>query len=378
MNHGRMKVCILRSTAVNPDPRVMKVGCWLTEKGYKVKVIGWDRECSSEQKEEVDGIRIERLRLPSKYGSGFKNILWLFLFNLWLIFKLFKENPDIVHSCDFDTVLPAIFFKKIKRKKLVYDIFDFYAESRYVGPLYRVLFAIEKWAICQSELIIIAHEKRIKQIGRLPSHIEERIIVIYNTPEKPANIRPWSRDISLPFFSYVGILAFDRGLPSIIKTVAELKEIGMVFAGFGPLEKELEKAAQTYPNIWFLGKVSYEEALVVQNSSIAMIALYDPTIPNNVYAAPNKLYEAAMLGKPLITSKGTLAADIVEKEGLGITVFYDDNEALSNAVLKLYSNTLYRQQIESRGKAFYEEKCSDILMKQNLQVHYEKLFGRER
>ena len=34
-----------------------------------------------------------------------------------------------------------------------------------------------------------------------------------------------------------------------------------------------------------------------------MTAIYDPNISNHYYAAPNKFYEALMLGKPLIMVK---------------------------------------------------------------------------
>ena len=63
-------------------------------------------------------------------------------------------------------LVPALTYCKIKRKKLVYDIFDFYAESRYVGKLKRPISQLKDGhAKCDS--VIIVHEKRIEQLELL-------------------------------------------------------------------------------------------------------------------------------------------------------------------------------------------------------------------
>ena len=53
-----------------------------------------------------------------------------------------------------------------------------------------------------------------------------------------------------------------------------------------------------------------------------ILCVYDPKDYNNRNNLPNKLFLAMKLGKPIIVSKGTKAAEIVEKYGMGVAVDY--------------------------------------------------------
>lgn len=374
MEDKKRTVYVIRSTAVDPDPRVLKAARWISELGYLVRVIGWDREYRSVSEEYMEGIKIERIKIRSKYGAGMKNIFQLILFNIVVLFKLLKEKPDVVHACDLDTVLPAIFLKKFMKRKLVYDIFDFYADSRRVGYLDSGFRWLENWVIRQSDLVIIAHEERVNQLGYLPDHIKEKIITIYNTPEINKEYEEEDNKDVLPYFAYVGVLTPDRGLSFVIKAMDSIHDTELRVAGFGPLEEELQKAVEVSHNISFLGRISYNDALLIQGKALAIIALYDPSIPNNKYAAPNKLYEAAMLGKPIITSAGTLMDSIIEKERIGYVVPYGDTEELKKVFMKIINEPLQSKEMGQRGKRLYEQVYSASSMKIRLQQRYIQLY----
>ena len=48
-----------------------------------------------------------------------------------------------------------------------------------------------------------------------------------------------------------------------------------------------------------------------------MLAIYDPTVDNHRFAAPNKFYESLMLGKPVIMAHGTGMSEVVEENAIG-------------------------------------------------------------
>ena len=62
--------------------------------------------------------------------------------------------------------------------------------------------------------------------------------------------------------------------------------------------------------------------------------IYDPSLLNHVYAAPNKFYEALALGKPMIMAKGTGMSSIVEKYNIGETIEYSV-KGLENGINRL-------------------------------------------
>jgi glycosyltransferase involved in cell wall biosynthesis len=371
---GKKVVHIIRSTAINPDPRTMKAANWLREAGYKVKVIGWDRECSNPQKEVINGIEIERIAIPGHYGAGINNVFRLLLFNIRLFFMLLFDTPNIIHACDLDTAFPALLVKKIKKTKMVYDIYDFYAESRRIGPLTPFIRYIEKVVARSSDLVILAHEERIQQLEPLPSETKARTIVIYNTPEDTKVEKKKEPFLSCPFFSYVGILTPDRALSVIIEVFMKIEKVGLVLGGFGPLEKDIEQKMLPRNNMMFLGRVDYHKALLVQGNSLAVIAMYDPSIPNNQYAAPNKLYEAMMLGKPIITSSHTLLSEIVSSEKIGYIIPYGDIASLYEVCNRIIEHPEEARLMGERARKLYEDKYSAKKMKAVLQQTYENLY----
>jgi glycosyltransferase involved in cell wall biosynthesis len=75
------------------------------------------------------------------------------------------------------------------------------------------------------------------------------------------------------------------------------------------------------------------------------LAQYNPSSRNNRQTASNKLFEAAQLGVPLLTSKGTYLGDIVQKFNLGWAVTYGDFEEIEGA-LDEYASLSKIQRVE--------------------------------
>lgn len=367
----KRNVAILRTTAIDPEPRVEKTAKWLQKAGFRVTIFGWDREGTSKSKDIINGITIERSKFKGKYGAGLANLLGMVQFNLHIIKRLFEEKPIIVHACDLDTLVPALIYCKIAKKKLVYDIFDFYAESRYVGRFKELIRQFERWCCNKCDSIIIVHEKRIEQLEPVSDSTRTKISVIYNTPDEIENINP---NIASNYFCYVGVLHPDRGIKHVINVVKHVPTIRFIYAGFGPLENELIRISSGAENIIFLGRINYQTALELEEGALAIIAFYDASMGgNNLYAAPNKLFEALMLGKPLITSEGTLLADIVKTENIGYVVPFGNEELLRNTLLSIINNPEDAKLKGKRARELYDNKYSAKIAKERLLEIYSKM-----
>jgi glycosyltransferase involved in cell wall biosynthesis len=103
---------------------------------------------------------------------------------------------------------------------------------------------------------------------------------------------------------YGGMIAKDRGLKDL---VAACEDVGakLIVAGHGPDEAELLGGIESSHAAVSLGTISYQEVLDQTAACQAVAALYDPSSPNNKFAAPNKLFEAMMFAKPVLGSEGT-------------------------------------------------------------------------
>lgn len=370
-------VVIVRSNAIDPNPRVEKAAAYLSGH-YQVSVLGWDRTRQAEKLERRQGYTIHRCQLKGQYGSGKRNVFKLMCWSVYEFFWLLGHQFDVVHACDFDSYLSALLAAKIKRKRIVYDICDFYAESVVHVPSYvkttiaKVDIALMKYA----DGVILADESRREQIAAAKSR---RLVDIYNVPPdhclaaQPAPPDSPSQDVFT--LGYVGVIQRERSLSMLIDVVSGISQVRLVIGGFGlrDYEEELRHKASTLANVAYLGRVApYDRTLHVLASSDALFAIYDPQVPNHRYSSPNKLFEAMMLEKPIIVSRGTGMDRIVERFACGICVDYGDREQLLDAIVTLrdmkergintygengrraYLSTFHPNTMQTRMLRFYE------------------------
>lgn len=309
---------------------------------------------------------------PGMFGGGIANFWGLLAFNLWLFFNHLMIRPKIIHAFDLDTVLPALVSRFFLKNKVIYDIADWYADSRKVGFLKPFVAKLERWVCSKVDIVILAHENRLQQLGFQP----RQWIVVYNVPEDTTTENESSCNYgNITYesnFVYVGVLQPDRGIEQIIRAALAIGA-KLTIAGFGPLANMCVLESGKGDLITFRGRVSYEEALALQRGAIAILALYDPAVPNNRFAAPNKLYEAMMLGRPIITSAGTLVGEIVEREGIGLVVPYGDIQRLGDAMRFLVLHPEERKRMGQKGRQLYEKYYSFTRQCRAIQGVYKSL-----
>ena len=344
----KKKIIFARAFHIDPEPRLEKAAKWLYE-GFNGQVeslaFGWDREKKANLYDENFYLKIQRFRGYGSYGGGFKrNIIGLILYNFYLFKNIINKKCDVIYASDLDTGIVCYLLSKIKRKIFVYDIYDFYSDNRKL-PKYLdfILRNLERYIAWNADLTIIADERRFVQIEK-NSKYPNNTIVIYNTPEL-VEIEKQNNFL----LSYVGVLIKDRYVDIVAKIICENNIGNMIVAGFGECVKFFE--LYNRKNLKFCGKVDYKTALNIEGNSDVILCINNPHLKNNVYAAPNKLCEAMMLGKALLTNEGTFCADVVKKYDIGYIFNYDDLDDLRET-LKYIS--LHRDEVKEKGKRAFE------------------------
>ena len=312
-------VVFLRSTDGNPDSRLQKYTDCLAEKKLPFKVLCWDRLGKFS-----DSLIFCYYKRQAAYGQGIKNLFGLIGFNFFVLRQLFHLRKDckVIHAGDFDTVLPALFMKVFFNKKVIYNIFDWFVDSRnfHNAFLRKVILCLERFALKKADVTIICEEERQKQLCYIPVNLW----VLPNIPNFSFSMEKDSQDISRHktiHIAYVGVFAGHRGLEKIIKMVAENPDLlELDIAGFGELENMVCNASKSSPNIRYHGSVSYREGVRIMSRADIILALYEKTIPNHIYAAPNKYYEGLFLGKPILTTEGTYVGIKTKKYKTGFVI----------------------------------------------------------
>ena len=359
-----MKVMILRSVDVPPDPKPLKVKRVLKKAGYDVKIISWKRMFKDLR--DPDSIYFE---LKSGYGKGLRNLFGMLTWNLFVFFKLLASNYDVVHAFDLDTGMSALLASKIKRKKIVYEILDLYSQSRRIPKiLKRLADILERFVANRSDVLVIPDERRIDQIRNIG--IKRYPEVLYNTVEDIYPVECQRNGTRI--LSYVGILQPDRGVLEIARIIADIPNWRMVIAGFGPLEEKVRKLANEHDNLMFLGRVSHEKALEIEGCSDAILAVYKPSVENNRFSSPNKFFEALMLGVPLIVIKGSGIDEIVEKYGIGVVIGSMEPKEIQKALERIEKDGM---NMAVKARKLYREKFSWSGFEETLLRIYRSLGG---
>ena len=380
MNNSR--VVILRSNPVNPYPAVEKLAQTLTEAGYQVTVLGWDR--ASKEKLWRGSIKllsgnvpIIRLGIPAQFDGGFKkNLFPMIKFQLrlfeWLVSN--RETYDVIHAFDLDTGLVGCLAAKLFSKQFVYQIQDFYAAIRFRhdSKPYKLVKNLEFFVINRANAVTICTEERMQQLkGSKPKMLK----VIHNSPNKAEltsasfPVIPDSNRIKI---AYVGVLLPNRLLPELLSCVKNDSRFELHIAGYGPLKAHVEQYSVSCDRIFFYDTISHNQTLFLEQQCDIMTALYENCVFNHKFCAPNKLYEAMLLGKPVIMCKNTGWDDLISENDIGVLI--DGNEkGLHDGLEYLLTKRNEWPELSQRSQKLFEEQYAWPMMEERILQIYQSI-----
>lgn len=363
VDHMKKSVLFLRTDACVFDPRIQKEATSLRRNGYAVRVFGWDRKAEYPRSETIHDVQYSRTRIPAPYGSKLLAFL-LPLFWIRALGEILRIRPEIVHACDMDALIPALVAKTVMPVKVVYDIFDSFADK--VSGLsdgIRSLIRKCDYALMRfPEAVIVTDERR----KGLIAHVRVRSLhVIMNVPPSPDIAVASEPRPPLLRVCYAGVIHEHRGLYLIAEAIRGLEGVETLFAGWIPRPVDREFLGQQR-EIRFLGKVPYEESLRLLSASDAILALYDPGIPINLMASSNKIYEAMSASRPVITNAETAMAAIIQEEDCGCLVPYGDAAALRATIVRLRDDRSFGDRLGRNGHAAFKSKYNWESMEKRL------------
>lgn len=372
-----MDILFIRSNPVNPDSRVEKEVNSLLKAGHRVSILALDRQKDYKLTKfflELENgiVDIYRVGYKSEYGAGIRNLSALLKFQISICKFVYdkRKQINVIHACDLDTAYTVSLLRKFFRFNIVYDIFDFYPDSHGLDGLpYKVLKHLEYSVIRKSDAVIICSEKRKEQIG---GSKPKKLVVIHNSP--PQIKMSFQPIVESPItkICYVGILSEGRMINELLTVVSENPNLyELHIGGFGNLDKLVESFSERFPNIIYYGKISYKDTIKLELQCDILTALYDPSIKNHRYAAPNKFYEGLMLGKPLIMIKNTGMDEIIEQNQIGTVIPTMSINDLENGLEEIVSQRKNWNQIKDKMNYLYNHNFSWNEMEKRLIKLYE-------
>ncbi|NWC10621.1 glycosyltransferase [Pseudomonas agarici] len=170
----------------------------------------------------------------------------------------------------------------------------------------------------------------------------------------------WRSRFPRPFFLFVGVLRYYKGLHILLEAAARI-DSDVVIVGNGPMEKDLKRRTATLglKNVHFVGALSDREKTALLEQCSAFV------FPSNrrSEAFGLSLVEAAMFGKPMITCEIGTGTSFVNLEGeTGLVVKANDVQALADAINRLAHETIESERFGKAARRRFEETFSGTIM----------------
>ena len=371
-----MKVLHLTHTDINKDPRVIKA-IKVLEKFSWAQVSGIGIKHSGSYARQFDitdsfSANTHNLILFFKQipyvPKVFRHPLLMleFLFKATKIIKQFR--PSVLH-CHDTLVLPIALFSKLlnPEMKIIYDAHELESDRNSIGLiLSNCVYLFEKisWRyldhfISVSPSIIKWYEE---EFGPKPSSL------ILNSPK----LNPLGPDKELKgfrekfkvadhekLFIYVGEISVGRGIDNLLKIFKDTRS-RILFLGYGPLVEKVKEHEKNFLNIHYHETVEHNQLVNLIKEADVGICFVENVSLSDYYCLPNKLFEYAFAGLPILASDFPDIKSVINQYDLGSYCSIDSLEVMKKKieefenmkvipkrdVSKLYDISWQRQELE--------------------------------
>lgn len=376
MPREKARISIITSDRKGLYARQVRIAKSLANNDYKVKILAWDKTGTYPKIENFEGCKIHNFRFkPPLLGK-----LELFIgYSIWWVYAtlyLLKDDADVYHPENLYSLIPAIPAKFIRRKRIIYDLVDFVADSFNWPELLRKFFAwLENFCLKFAEGVIVV-DIRKQQLNM--SNVK-RLAVVTNCPEDLRDKFETQKAQNGFIIYYGGLIAMTRGLKHICEAIRDIEGVKLVIAGAGRDEKELSAVYKSQSNVEFKGLLSNIQSLEWTNKADVIFVFYDPRVRINRLASPSKLFDAMMCGTPVLANSEALpVAEIINKEKCGLIVPYNDIEGIRNAIRWLKDNPKAGVEMGQNGIKAFEQRYNWEIMERRLLALYQELTGEVR
>jgi glycosyltransferase involved in cell wall biosynthesis len=344
------------------ESRILKIVRSLKERAVfsQIQVVAvWKAGLA---KREVIEAGIEVLRVAPVFGSSvhgragqlIKAVGWY----IGVLLALRGQNV-VCLSCHSLPVLPlSVLLKFFKQCVLIYEPHELETETAGLKGIRQVVARrLERWLIRSADAICVVNQSIADWYRQ--NYRRDSIWVVRNvpyrsaTPPEPTGLLRSSLGIKpkSQIYLYQGLLAPGRGINLLMNVFKTLPaEKNLVFLGYGELEPEVKTAATRHSNIHFLPAVPPHLLKDYTSDADVGLSLIENVCLSYYLCLPNKVFEYAACGVPVVASAFPEMARFVHNSGSGWTVF-PEISAVRDFMLALSADDISekREQIKRLG-----------------------------
>lgn len=342
-----MKIAVVANNNLIYLPYLDKYLRLLQQFSVDYEVITWDRmliECPEDVESytffkyhaPITNTKVQKVRDYFQYYKFVKNVLN-------------KKNYDrlIILTTQTGVMLNRLLAIKYKNKYL-FDVRDHTYENL---PIYRQIF---ENLVRNSALTVISSPAYRRWLPEAHEYVlTHNIDREYLQDDQNTNDYP-SFNGKKVVISFIGMIRYYEENICLINSLANSDRFELRYIGQGQCEQELFDycCKKGIKNVSFHGRYGPSEKASFYNQADMVNCLFGTQDTASLTLIPNRLYECCVFQKPIIVSKGSYMAEVVEKNELGLVL----NLRKDNVVTKVLDY------INCFDPNRYRENCTKFLI----------------
>ncbi|MEA1892104.1 MAG: glycosyltransferase family 4 protein [Campylobacterota bacterium] len=351
-------------TEMRNASRVLKETNSILNHGIASKVYIASLHASDLEEEKIyrDNLILNRFKLSSRKLS--KNLVvqvfkyFEFIYRVTLFYR--KKDIKMVNIHTVALLPLGVLLKYLYKATLVYDTHELETETNGSNGLRKKLAKfMEKSLIKKCDIVFVVSENIADWYAK--EYDIKRPIVVKNVPRliDSKKTNHFRENLSIRDDSaivlYQGGLSKGRGVDLLLDVFKKRDDdkVVIVFMGYGQLEEDIKIASKENNNIFFHPAVAPEIVLDYTSSADIGISFIENTCLSYYYCLPNKLFEYAMAGLPVIVSNMKEMRELVEMYDMGIVV--EDDKIESSAIDKILESDI--KQMKQNARRCAEENA---------------------
>ncbi len=402
----RVAVVLVRN-AVDHDSRVLREARTLVALGLDTTVLGVVSFTQAQQVSEQDGFTVRRIGPSSRLGwavyreisrlrpsraasvlttpppqaprrpgrAATRRLLrWLSTLAYYgrAIATVRAIRPDLVHCNDYNTMWIGVAARLMHGSALVYDSHELWPDRNMRPEARWWLLACEALFVRAAHAVVMtspAHAEVLARRYRVPEPVVVRNIPAESAGERSGDERATSRDGHGPVAIYVGGVLRHRGIEQSIRALPSvdrltLRLLGPVEPGYRAELEHLARSAGVHDRVEFLPPVPPSEVVDALAGADVGLALFQPVCLSHRLVLPNKLFEYARAGLPVVGSDLPMITRFVSDHDVGATVDPEDIEGIAAALAATVAperNQELRAAAERAGRSLDWRKERELL-----------------
>ncbi len=332
----------------------------LFEKKLEVQVIAGSRESYCEKR---NGYSYRGVRILNK----FKGAPILLFGNIKFICAGYRSDL-IIFQEPYPTLLPAIYILRfLFQKKIIILVHAIPSMPFVIKSLYSKIrgFLLNRVSVVATSPILL------DQLGLENNSLSSVIPCCFDEKNcESINIESSLNKINLPqiperYILYCGRLAEYKGLGVLMQAIIDSPQIQFIIAGEGVMNKYISNKIERYnlKNVIFINKYisDLEKYYLIKNSYSIVL----PSINSSEAFAIIQL-EAMYFSRPIINTNLKNGVNYVAPHLVSAySVPVSDSKALTNAIEKVWNDSILAQKLGRAGKSRYHSLFSQFAFKKS-------------